>query len=139
MKFVKYRDDKGGAEMKLGVVQKDGRLFIYFCPAGADKADIAAPHFVISPAITYGNAVAWLFDFDAMIEQFVCPDFAEREELEQLRAESLKWQGPAAEPGELEKLRADSSELARLREERREAAKIRARLAELEGQEQING
>ncbi len=139
MKIVKQRGDESGADMKLGVVQEDGRSFVYFLSAGTDTPNPEAPHFIIKPAIAYGDVGAWVFDFNAMVENFVCPDFADREELIKLRAESVKWQGTAAEPGELEKLRAESAELARIRENRTEAAKLRARLAELEGQELLNG
>ncbi|MCZ6862978.1 MAG: hypothetical protein O7I42_22375 [Alphaproteobacteria bacterium] len=134
MKIVQRRGDEGGVEMDLSVVQEDGRIFVYFKKSGTDKANLNEAHFVIKPSIAYGDVGTWVFDFKTIVEEFICPDFADRAELEQLRAESAKWRGKVVDPTELEQLRADSAELERLREKQREASHHRARLNELESQ-----
>ena len=134
MKIVQLRGDESGSDMKLCVVQTDGRLFIYFQKPGTDKADIGAPYFVIKPGVTYGDITDLVFSLNITIEQFICPNFADGEELKQLRAESTKWLGEAVDPTELEQLRADSAELERMKEKRHEASQLRARLAELEAE-----
>ena len=134
MKVVWRRGDEGGVKVAFDTVQKDGRIFVYFQKLGTGKANPNEPHFIIKPAIAYGDVGTWVFDFNAIVETFVCPDFADREELEQLRAESAKWLGQVVDPAELEQLRADSAELERLRENRREISQHRARLKELESQ-----
>ena len=70
---------------------------------------------------------------NAVIEKFVCPDFADSEELKQLRSECAELRRAAIDPKELEQLRAGCAELAQWREERSEASRLRARLAEIEG------
>ena len=133
MKIVKNRDDEGGAELKPSTIQEDGRLFVYFLPAGTDKANPNEPHFIIKPAIAYGDVGTVAFDLNAGGEQFVCPDVADLAELKQLRDECAELRRGVIDPKDLEKLRADSAELTRLRENRAEASRLRARLAEIEG------
>ena len=134
MKIVQRRDDEGGAEMKFGVVQKDGQVFVYFLPPGTDKVTPNEPHFVIASGITYGDLAAQVDYFNNVISKFVCPDFADREELKRLRAENRDLRRATVDPTELEQLRASGAELERLREKRHELSQLRARVTEMEDQ-----
>ncbi len=134
MKIVKRPDDQGGAEMRLAVVEENGRLLVYFLPPGTDKAQRNAPHFIAGQGIIFGNLAPLVDSFNTTISEFVCPDFADGEKLKQLRIECDELRRCQIDEQELEGLRADRAELERLREEKREIASLRTRLAELVGQ-----
>ena len=135
MKIAHRQGDEGGAEMKFGVVLKDGRNFVYFFPPGTDSVNPNTPHFVIVSGVGYGDLTVQVDHLNNIVEKFVCPDFADREELKQLRAENRDLRRAVVEPKELEQLRAGCAELERLKKERREASRLRARLTELESQD----
>ncbi len=135
MKIVQRRGDESGAEMKLGIVEKDGRMFVYFQKPGTDKAQLNGPHFIAASGIVFGDLELAVYHMNQNFSEFVNPAFADGEELKQLRAESAELRGAAVDPKELEQLRAGSVELERLREEGRERVRLRARLAELQSQD----
>ena len=132
MRIVSKSGDLGGVERELVVVQKHGSVFAYFAPAGASEAQLDGPHFVTHPSAHYGNVVVAVDQIRNMFAEFVCPDFADREELNELRTAyaDLKRDQPSKQ--ELEALRADRVELAFFREEERERAQLKARQAMLD-------
>ena len=133
MKIVSRQGDESGAEFTLGIVQKGDRLFVYFLPPGANKANLNEPHFVIAPGVMYGDLATQVDYFSSVIAKFVCPNFADSEELKQLRAELVELRRRMVSDEELEGLRADRVELQRLLAGKREIAELKARLVELEG------
>ena len=132
MRIVSKSGDLGGVERELVVVLKDGRNFAYFAPVGANKGQFSGPHFVAHPSIPYGNVVEAVDQIRNMFAEFVCPDFADCEELNELRTalSDLKRSQPSEQ--ELEALREDRVELAFFREEERERAQLKARQAMLD-------
>ncbi len=130
MRIVKQHGDAGGVEMELAVVDKDGQYFVYFKPVGAAKVQLNAPHFVVGPGREYGDLQANMMYFRDAFDEFVCPDFADGEELKALRTEyqNLKRN----QISDLEALRADRAELELYRAEERERAQLKTRQAVLD-------
>ena len=134
MRIVQRQGDLGGVEREFAVVQNDGRILVYFSPAGASKVQLNAPHFVAGPSVPYGVVTANIDTLRNLFTEFVCPDFANGEELKQLRIKCEELRRCQIDERELEGLRADRAELERLREEKCEIVSLNARLAELRGQ-----
>ena len=134
MRIVQRQGAEGGVEREFAVVHNGGRTLVYFSPAGASKVQLNAPHFVSGPSVPYGVVAANIDTLRNLFTEFVCPDFANGEELKQLRADCEELRRGQIDEQELERLRADRAELGRLQEEKREIASLRTRLAELEGQ-----
>lgn len=132
MRIVSRRGAVGSAEMKLGIVQTDGQNFVYFLPAGAAKAQLNAPHFVIKSGIMYGDLVGHVEFFSGAIAEFVCPDFANHEELKALRIEYDRLKTSQITEQELEALRADRAELELYRADERERVQLKARQTALD-------
>ena len=132
MRIVKQRGAAGGAEMELAVVQTEGQIFVYFSPAGATRVQLSGLHFVAAPGTHYGNVVGSVDNLRGAFSEFVCPDFADREELKELRAEYENLKRRQITEQELEALRADRKELEIFRAEERERAQLKARQAVLE-------
>lgn len=132
MRIVAHRGDTGGVEMELVVVDKDGRYFVYFKPVGAAGVQPNAPHFVVAHDRTYGDLQGNMEYFRNAFEEFVCPDFADREELKTLRGEYENLKRRQISEQEIEALHADRKELEIFRAEERERAQMKARQAVLD-------
>lgn len=132
MRIVNRQGDQGGVEREFAVVHNDGETLVYFSPAGASKVQLNGPHFVVAPSVPYGVAAGNIDLLRNLFTEFVCPDFADSEELKQLRAENaeLRRSQPAAQ--ELEGFRADREELELYRAEERERAQLKDRQAVLD-------
>lgn len=131
MKIVKQRGDAGGVEGEFVLVLKDNRLFVYFSPVGAVRVPPDAPHFVVETAAAYGDVEGHIDVLKHLFVEFVCPDFADGEELKELRAKYENLKRRRGSDQELEALRADRAELERMRLEERETAELKDRLVEL--------
>ena len=131
MRIVKQRGDADGTDMELVVVQKDDQNFVYFSPVGATKVQLNGPYFVANPGTTYGDIAAYVENLKNAFLEFVCPDFADRAELTELRAKYDDLKRWRVDDEELEALRADRAELERMQFEEREIVKTKARLIEL--------
>ena len=131
MKIVKQRGDADGTDMELVVVQKDDQNFVYFSPVGAANVPLDAPHFVVGSSIPYGDLKATIDPLKNWLTELVCPDFADRAELTELRAKYENLKRYRVDDEELAALRADRAELELMRTEARETAQAKARLIEL--------
>ena len=118
--------------MELVVVNEGDRYFVYFKPVGAARVQLNAPHFVVGPGRTYGDLQANMEYFRDAFDEFVCPDFANHEELKALRAEYENLKRSQISAQELEALRADRKELELYRAEEGERAQLKARLIHLD-------
>ena len=132
MRIVSQRGALGGAEMDLAVVNEGAQYFVYFKPVGAARVQPNAPHFVVGRGRTYGDLQANMEYFRDAFDEFVCPDFADHEELKALRAEHENLKRNQTTEQEVKDLRADRLELEFYREEERERAKLKARQAVLD-------
>ena len=132
MRIVSHRGAAGGVEREWAVVQVEGQTLVYFSPAGATRVQLSGPHFVAAPGTHYGQLVGSVDALRNSFSEFVCPDFANHEELKTLRAEYDRLKANQISEQELKDLRADRAELAFYREEERERAKLKARQAVLD-------
>ena len=132
MRIVNRRGAMGGVERDLAVVNVEGQTRVYFSPVGATQVQLSGPHFVAQPGATYGDVAANVDALRNAFSEFVCPDFANHEELKALRAEYADLKRSQISKEELEALRADRAELGLCRAEERERAQIKARQAVLD-------
>ena len=132
MRIVNQRGRPGGAEVELAVVQVEGQTLVYFSPAGATRVQLRGPHFVVAPSVPYGLVQSNVDTLRNLFSEFVCPDFADREELKTLRAEYDRLKANQISEQAVKDLRADRLELEFYREEERERAKLKARLVVLD-------
>ncbi len=132
MRIVSHRGGPVGAEMELAVVQVEGQTLVYFSPAGATRVQLRGPHFVAAPSVPYGLVQSNVDTLRNLFSEFVCPDFADREEFQTLRTEYARLKSSQISEQEIKDLLADRAELAFYREEERERAKLKARQAVLD-------
>lgn len=132
MRIVSRRGQSGGVERELAVVQVEGQTLVYFSPAGTTEVKLSGPHFVAQPGATYGDVAANVSALRNAFSEFVCPDFADYEELEALRAECKNLKRGQISDQEIETLRADRKELELYRAEERERGQLNARQAVLD-------
>ena len=132
MRIVNQRGAVGGVERELAVVQVEGQTRVYFSPVGATKVQLSGPHFVAHTGTIYGDVAANVDALRNAFSEFVCPDFANHEELQTLRTEYDRLKASQTSEQEIKALRADRVELEFYREEERERAKLKARQAVLD-------
>ena len=132
MRIVSQRGALGGVERELAVVQVDGQTLVYFSPVGATTVQLSGPHFVAAPGTIYGDVAASVDTLRNAFSEFVCPDFANHEEFQTLRAEYARLKASQISEQEIEALRADREELKIYQAEGRDRAQLKARLATLD-------
>ncbi len=113
MRIVNRRGAPGGVERELAVVQVEGQTLVYFSPAGATEVKLSGPHFVAQSGATYGDLAANVDALRNAFSEFVCPDFANHEELKALRVEYENLKCSQISEQELKALRADYDNLKR--------------------------